>query len=526
MRPLSACLLGLSLLAPAAASPPAGPATLKSYCLDFNWVPTQRRGKPFAQPGQWAGADPAAHVAWYKAIGANVIQTFCVSTNGYAWYKGGFVPEQPGLKHDFLPEVVKLGHAEGMKVFGYFCIASNPRWAELHPDQSYGSPTTYHIPYTDEYLDFLAKSIGDAVRRTGIDGFMIDWVWMPNRASTEGSWLDCEKKLYQQLMGEPFPGEEQLGEKSPKYTAYSRKAIDRCWKTIRKAAKEADPDCVVWLTVNHINHPHVIGSDMYREADWLMNEAGSLEAIRKVEGMVGDHTRLITCMALWNGQDASVAVPEALEAGVGLYGFTAPRGNDGLVPLDRIFSRQVSELTGDERNIAVLARAYHGMSIHALWRDGRFVEPETPPPFRVSFKGRGRGMQDTATITHDTGSACLTVWSPYGKGRGQLVRTGKKWPAKLSIRLQKKEGEPAPSTRFRIANGSAAIRTSLDGSGGAVTAKLDGGLDLGREWGATFLESASDPAKVEVAKTDGTLEIVIPPAITAADPEVLAFEWD
>ena len=66
---------------------------IKAYCLDFNWAPTNRRGRPFAKPGQWAGADPAAHVAWYKAMGANVIQTFAVSTNGYAWYKNGFVPE-------------------------------------------------------------------------------------------------------------------------------------------------------------------------------------------------------------------------------------------------------------------------------------------------------------------------------------------------------------------------------------------------------------------------------------------------
>ena len=165
-----------------------------------------------------------------------------------------------------------------------------------HPDLSYGTPTTYHIPYTDEYLDYLSKSISDAVSKTGIDGFMIDWLWMPNRKSTEGKWLDCEKKLYQQLMGEAFPGEDKLGRRS-KDTAYSRKAIDRCWKTIRKAAKDANPDCVVWLTSNHINHPHVVNSDMYKEADWLMNEAGDMKRIEKIEGMIGPHTRLITCLA-------------------------------------------------------------------------------------------------------------------------------------------------------------------------------------------------------------------------------------
>ncbi|MFO8163050.1 MAG: hypothetical protein R6T98_00770, partial [Desulfatiglandales bacterium] len=130
----------------------------------------------------------------------------------------------------------------------------------------------YHIPYTDKYLAYLETAIEDAVRKTGIDGFMIDWLWQPKRKSTGGDWIEAEKKLYEQLMGAPFPGKEKLTK--AQYLAYSRKAIDRCWKTIRKAAKKANPDCVVWLTVNNIRHPHVVNSDMYKEADWLMNEAG------------------------------------------------------------------------------------------------------------------------------------------------------------------------------------------------------------------------------------------------------------
>ena len=60
---------------------------------------------------------------------------------------------------------------------------------------------------------------------------------------------------------------------------------------------------------------------MYRQADWLMGEAGRIQHIEQVRKMVGEHTRLITCMAQWNGQDPTRAVPEAVEAGVGLYGF-------------------------------------------------------------------------------------------------------------------------------------------------------------------------------------------------------------
>jgi hypothetical protein len=339
---------------------------IKAYCLDFNWAATSRKRRPFASPGSWAAADPAKHVAWYKAMGANVIQTFCIPNNGYAWYKNGFVPEQPGLKHDFLPEVVKLGHKEGMLVFGYFCVQANGKWCQDHPDLTYGSGG-HSITYTDEYLDYLSKSISD--------GFMVDWLWMPKRKSTEGKWLACEKKLYQQLMDAEFPGEDQLTKEQD--LAYSRKAIARCWKTIRKAAKEANPKCILWLTSNNINHPHVVNSDMYKEVDWLMNEAGDMKRIAAVKTMVGPHTRLITCLARWNNQDATKVVPEALAAGVGLYGFTTPHTSDGLVHLEKILSRPVSELTGDSRNIAMLARAYHGVGIDAEWteKDGFVKSP-------------------------------------------------------------------------------------------------------------------------------------------------------
>ena len=66
---------------------------IRAFCIDFNW----HNGR-FAEPGHWADADPAAHVKWYKDLGANCIQTFVLSCNGYAWYKGGPIPPQPGLR--------------------------------------------------------------------------------------------------------------------------------------------------------------------------------------------------------------------------------------------------------------------------------------------------------------------------------------------------------------------------------------------------------------------------------------------
>jgi len=524
-----AALLSLTSVRPAggASKPSAKPETIKAYCLDFNWA--GRRGN-FAPAGTWKDADPKAHVAWHKAVGSNVIQTFAVSSNGWAWYKGGPVPVQPGLKHDFLREVVKLGHAEGMQVIGYFCVAANTRWGLANPELSYGTPSTYHIPYTDKYLAYLAAAVGDAVKTTGIDGIMLDWVWQPRRQSTKGKWIDAEKKLYKQLMGQPFPGEDELTRAQD--LKYSRMAIDRCWKTIRKAAKDANGDCIIWLTSNTLHHPHVADSDMYRQADWLMGEAGRIEHIEKARKMVGKHTRLITCMALWNGQDPTTAVPEAVKAGVGLYGFAKPGGN-GTIGLDKILTRQVCELSGDAQNIAVLARAYHGASLDAMWADGKFVEPKIKPPFRIRFKRR-RGFQDTARIDFDQKSASVTIRNPYQSGRAELTRTGDTWPGKLTIRLLKRNPKDPKDTgpkSFRMANGQLAFGIVLQGEKKTIAGKMAGQLDLGRPWGEEKFLSDGTPKspvglkEIKVRSEGDALEIAIPAEMTTPSPAILVIEW-
>ena len=332
---------------------------IKAYDLDFNWG----EGGPnaFARPGLWADASPEEHIKWYKDLGVNTIQTFCVSCNGYAWYINGVVPPQPGLKYDFLPEMVRLGHREGMKVMGYFCIGSNTRWGMENPDLSYGYPSDRHIPFTRKYLEYLDIAIRDAVKKTGIDGFMIDWFYQPNRSSTGGIWLDCEKQRYEELMGKPFPGVEKLTEED--YNAYSRLAIDKCWEVIHKAAKETNPDCIIWLTCFDITHPHIINSKMFKEVDWLMNEGGDLNRIDSIRNMVGKDTRLITCLANWNKQDAKSVVAAAIKTGVGLYGFTKPNMNSLLLPIDYYLSLPIDSFKGDDRNIATFARVYNNLPI-------------------------------------------------------------------------------------------------------------------------------------------------------------------
>jgi hypothetical protein len=355
------CIAGLFLFLTAAFCQAADKdqGEIKAFCIDFNWGEGGPNG--FAKPGLWADADPEAHVTWYKELGVNVIQTFCVSCNGYAWYKNGFVPEQPGLKTDFLREMVVLGHKDGIKVMGYFCIGSNTRWGREHPDLSYGIPSAPHIPYTDEYLKYLDGAIRDAVKTTGIDGFMIDWVWQPQTRLEGGKWLECEKKLYEELMKEKFPGEDRLN--NDRYNLYSRKAIERCWITIRSAAKETNPRCIIWLTCNDTKNPHVTNSLMFKEVDWLMNERGDIESINEIRGQVTGKTRLITCLAAWNKMDPEDVIPLALKEKIGLYGFVKPDANSLLPPVSDFLSKPIDSFTGDPKNIAALARTFRGLPL-------------------------------------------------------------------------------------------------------------------------------------------------------------------
>jgi uncharacterized lipoprotein YddW (UPF0748 family) len=337
------------VLAGLMAAPQAGdtakPERIKAFCIDFNWAESG-----FAPPGMYVKASPKEHVEWYKKLGVNTIQTFCVSCPGYAWYRSEAAPVQPGMQGDFLKEITALGHAAGMRVMGYFCIGANAHWSETHPHAVHPHPNAIAIPFTTEYLDYLSKVIPDALKETGIDGFMIDWVYNASHFYPDKPyvWLDCEKHMYQELFGEPFPGEAAMDR--AKMDEFNRRAVERCWERIRNAVKSAKPDCIIWLSCFDLQHPQIAGSRMLKEVDWLMNEhpdPAKLEAVRKD---IGPHTRLIQCICGWGHQhDAAKIIHDPQFASVGLYGFARPDPGATL-PLE--------DGSGNARNIAAMRRAF------------------------------------------------------------------------------------------------------------------------------------------------------------------------
>jgi hypothetical protein len=253
-----------------------------------------------------------------------------------------------------------------MLVFGYFCIAANTRWGREHPDRSYGFSSAYHIPLTDDYLDFLCASIQDALRKSGMDGFMIDWVWCPTDAvrkeANGGRWLGAEKRLFEQLLGKPFPGEEQLG--AGDRLAYERKAIDRCWARIHGAAKGVNPECVIWLSCNQVHDPAIASSTMLREVDWVMDESGTPAAMKEVAPMFSPRARQLLCLAGWGDRHKTREVlRDPAMASYGIYGFTNPGTNSVPLPIATYLSRPMDSFSGNDRSIAVLARFFNGRQL-------------------------------------------------------------------------------------------------------------------------------------------------------------------
>jgi hypothetical protein len=341
---------------------PAGEDAIRAFNIDFNMGTGGRHG--FAAPGQYADADPAAHVQWYADMGCNVIHSFAVSCNGYAWYKNGFVPEQPGLKHDFLKEEVQLARAHNMKVMAYFCIGANNKWEDDHPDLCYRADGM-QIPLTRVYLDYLCASIEDAIRKTDVDGIMLDWFYNPGGGKGDRPplrWIPCEEEMYRELMGEDFPGKENITKEQE--VTFRQKAIGRAWKKIRTVAKGAKPDCIIWLTAFEIKSEEYENNALLKEVDWLMNEAGDRESTRAMHDLTGPNTRLITCLARWNRQNPLEIVPDAAEQNVGLYGFRTPDAGTILPPISGYLSASLDTLKGDDLNMAVLARYFNGLPIN------------------------------------------------------------------------------------------------------------------------------------------------------------------
>lgn len=334
-----------------------------AFCLDFNWDYTYRA----ASPGLYARADPAEHLAWYRDLGVNVIQSFLVGYNGFAWYPSAVAPVTPGLKGNFIGDLAELAHDAGMKCFGYFCLGSNTWWEMHNQDLVHWDCRKWNIPHSEKYLDDFCAVVTESFRRVPVDGAMIDWIRPPYRKR----WLACEKEMFQRFMGESFPACGSLPE--PVEVEFQRRVLENAWRRIRAAATEARPGVLLWT-----NHPfqisaeslvsgatEVTGSAQYspvgeralwegnhilRDADLVLNESPDPSILDWLVANSGDHTLVVQNICGWQNHDA--AIWRSIDRSkFGLYGFAAADPGTTL-------AADPAYRPANARNIAVVQEAF------------------------------------------------------------------------------------------------------------------------------------------------------------------------
>jgi len=312
----------------------------KAFCIDFNWDVLGR----FASPGLYATASPREHMRWYQELGVNTIQSFCVSHNGYAWYDSDIALRTPGMRGSFLGELTALGHDAGMRVMGYFSPGANGYWQVTRPELSHRPVwNRWHIPFTTDYLDYLGRMIEEVLTKVPIDGFMIDWLW-----NVDPIWLPCEIIMYQELLGEAFPGRESVG--AEQVIEFKRRAVERAWTRIHGVAKSTKEDCILWLSCNDLTDPQVKDTIIPSQVDWLMNEHPNPDTLEAAARAIGPHTTLIQCVCGWGEEhDAAMILNDPRYNEVGLYGFARPDPGTTLPPKGE---------GGNARNIEIMAQVF------------------------------------------------------------------------------------------------------------------------------------------------------------------------
>ena len=316
---------------------------VKAFCIDFNWATGV-----VSPPGMYAQANPSEHIRWYKDLGANTVQTFCVSYNGYAWYQSEVAPVNPGMKYpNFLGDMVNLGHKIEMKVLGYFNLGANPYWEKCNPELVHGDDAEYiKIPMTLEYIDYFCRSVEDTILKTGVDGFMIDWV----RPTDHKIWLECEKDMYRQLLGEKFP--ESGAPPNDIVLEFDKRAIGRAWRYITQVVKATGP-VIIWTNHPILKNEYPLweGHKLLKEVDWILNEAPDLEHLEWLRKQVGPETLIIQNLCGWKGHDASVW--KNIDADkFGFYGFAKA---------DPVTTMPDHEIPENIKNIEILREAYHSL---------------------------------------------------------------------------------------------------------------------------------------------------------------------
>ncbi len=130
------------------------------------------------------------------------------------------------------------------------------------------------------------------------------------------------------------------------------------------------------------------------------------------------------------------------------------------------------------------------------------------PAFRVELLK----AEDSVAIAVASGDTTVTITSRSGIGRALFVRTGEEWPRRLVVRLKLKGLES-----LYIASDTFRCRVSLQGPQRVPYWKVGSG--------DRDADTPEGMVEVNLVRTDGGIDVVVPELMTRGNPRTIRLEW-
>ncbi|MFZ2632316.1 MAG: hypothetical protein WA081_09965 [Desulfosalsimonadaceae bacterium] len=147
-----------------------------------------------------------------------------------------------------------------------------------------------------------------------------------------------------------------------------------------------------------------------------------------------------------------------------------------------------------------------------LWFAGTLPAVFPAPEFRVDLRKTG----DAVEITSTRSAAIIAITSKTGIGGAAMIRTGEKWPARITIRLNLKNLES-----FRMENGIIYFNASLKGPKQVPYWRVN----QSKEPATPPAKSPAGTLDVMVAGTGKIVKILVPEKMIEGNPQEIRFEW-
>lgn len=315
---------------------------MRGFSIEFN---SDDLGQPLS-PGLYRNVTAESQLNWYLDHGVNVIQTFCMGLNGYAWYQSKVAPVEPGLNGNFLKELVDMGHEAEVEVHGYFNPVGDAIYRRNNREESSVIDSRRNLPLTTKLIDYYCRCIEEAVKETGIDGFLIDWF-----DEIEPLWIPAEKKIYEELTGNAFPEKpiDEIGEYPVPWDWFGESnlpvflekdevinfrylAIERAWKKFRDAAKSVNPDVKIWINPPFRDWDLDVFKDssVIKEADMILSEGRNMKVAFWLREHAPDTPIFVNFGGLGGDNHKSFPLEEFHKNGFHYYGFAHPEVKTGL----------------------------------------------------------------------------------------------------------------------------------------------------------------------------------------------------